>query len=102
MAERGRISIMAFSYMGAIIGCLLAYLTVAEIVPEFNENFLTFKHFEKKDKELHKKDDKQDMRFFEILKNFQVATGILMITISIVSLIHTQCRFIALNEEDRE
>lgn len=61
---------MAFSYMGAIVGCLMGYLIVAEIVPEFNQEFLTYKHYSVKKPKLHKKDDKEDVKYFEILKNF--------------------------------
>ena len=40
--------------------------------------------------------------YFEVLRDFQVAVGLGMMLLSVVQLLHTQCRFVDLTEADRE
>lgn len=41
MVDRAIQLIKAFSYFGAILGCTIAFIITAEIIPEFNSWFLT-------------------------------------------------------------
>lgn len=105
MVDKATLEIKACSYFGAILGCTIAFIIIAEIVPDFNTSFLTIKVDRKARKDHHINsgtDDLLRLDYHDTIESFQITVGCFMIALSLVQILNTYFRFYEMSDSDRE
>ena len=59
---------------------MLGYLMVSDAVPKFNEFFLSYQYKQ----EMHLEEGDEELKFFEVLRDYQFAIGLVMVLMSFV------------------
>ena len=74
MVDRANLQIRVFEYFGAVLGCTIGFIIIAEIVPGFNTAFLTIKVNSKSHKD-HKvnggaEEDLHELDYHDTIEKF--------------------------------
>ena len=79
--------------LGRILGCVLAFIIMANVVPEFNSRFLSVKKYE------HGKVVQEP--YNSVISSFQFYVGIALFLMALAALINISLRFVEISENDR-
>lgn len=105
MVDKAQLQITAFAYFGAILGCTLGFIIIAEILPEFNAWFLTIHVDRETHRDHHINSGMEDLLrlgYHDTIEDFQIAVGCSMIILSLVQILNTYFRFYEISDLDRE